>query len=185
MITYEVSGGILGECRVHGAVETACFVDVALQGVWIVAESRHWVVQARSVTAFSPSIPVAQIEHTLKVVCLPLHRAETAHLPKELSMSLLETPLFKLGMGRSPIYPACSLPVLFGPTRIRYHVLPIVSVHEILQDGTAFPDFELLALLVRVDDGWDATVRVDVEVPLLFLLMFKELDWAYLHAEVC
>lgn len=61
----------------------------------------------------------------------------------------------------------------------------IVSVHEILQDSAAFPDFELLAVLVLVDDGWDATVGIDVEVPLLFLLMFKELDGVYLHAEVC
>ena len=88
-------------------------------------------------------------------------------------------------MGISPIYPACHLPVLFGPTRIRDLVVPIVPVHEILQDGTAFPDFELLVVLVRVDDGWDATVGVDVEIPLLFLLMFKELDWAYLQAELC
>lgn len=64
-------------------------------------------------------------------------------------------------------------------------MVPIVPVYEILQDGTAFPDFELLAVLVRVDNGWDATVGVDIEVPLLFLLMFKELDWAYLHAELC
>lgn len=31
MITYEVSGGILGECLVHRAIEAARFVDVALQ----------------------------------------------------------------------------------------------------------------------------------------------------------
>lgn len=61
----------------------------------------------------------------------------------------------------------------------------IVPVHEILQDGTAFPDFELLTVLVRVDDGRDAAIGVDIEVPLLFLLMFKELDWTYLHAELC
>jgi hypothetical protein len=75
--------------------------------------------------------------------------------------------------------------MLFGPMRIRYLAVPVVPVHEILQDGTAFPDFELLALLVRVGDGWDTTVGVDVEVPLFFLLMFKELDWAYLHAKLC
>ena len=69
--------------------------------------------------------------------------------------------------------------------RIRDLVVHIVAVDEILQDGTAFPDFELLSVLVRVDDGWDATVGVDIEVPLLFLLMFKELDWACLHAESC
>lgn len=60
---------------------------------------------------------------------------------------------------------------------------PIVPIHEILQDGTAFPDFELLAVLVCVDNGWDATVGVDVEEPLFFLLMFKELDWVYLHVD--
>lgn len=59
----------------------------------------------------------------------------------------------------------------------------IVAVHEILQDGTAFPDLELLAVLVRIDDGWNATVGVDFEIPFLFLLVFEELDWAYLHAE--
>jgi hypothetical protein len=43
----------------------------------------------------------------------------------------------------------------------------------------------LLAVLVRVDDGWDSTVGVDGEIPLLFLLMFKELDWVYLQQESC
>jgi hypothetical protein len=95
MITYEVSGGVLGECLVHGAIEAACFVDVALQGVWIVAESGHCAFQPMSVDCFSISIPVARVGHTLKVVCLALHRAEAAHLPKELSMCLLEMPLFK------------------------------------------------------------------------------------------
>ena len=95
MVTYEVSGGIFGECLVHGAIETACFVDVALQGVWIVAKSGHCMIQPRSVNAFSPSIAVAQLEPTLEVVCLALHRAEAADLPKELSMSLLEMPFFK------------------------------------------------------------------------------------------
>lgn len=85
----------------------------------------------------------------------------------------------------SPIYPACHLPVLFSLTRIRNLVVLIVPVHEILQDGTALPDFELLAVLVRVNDGRDATIGVDVEVPLLFLLMFKELDWVHLYAELC
>lgn len=61
----------------------------------------------------------------------------------------------------------------------------IVAIHEILQDSAAFPDFELLPVLVFVDDGRNATVGVDVEVPLLFLLMFKELDRVYLHAELC
>lgn len=95
MITYEVSGGILCKCLVHGAIEAACFVDVALQGVWIVAESGHCVMKPWSVNAFSPSIAVAQLEPTLKVVCLALHRAEAAHLPKELSMSLSVMPFFK------------------------------------------------------------------------------------------
>jgi hypothetical protein len=89
-------------------------------------------------------------------------------------------PFITLGAKISAIYPVCHLPVLFGPTGIRDLVVPVVPVYEILQDGTAFPDFELLAVLVRVDDGWDAAVGVDVEVPLLFLLMFKELDLAYL-----
>lgn len=98
-------------------------------------------------------------------------------------MSLLEIPILKRGTELSPIYPACHLPVLLGITRIRNLVVRIISVNEILQDSTAFPDFELLAVLVLVDDGWDATVGVDVEIPLLFLLMFKELDWVYLRVD--
>lgn len=64
-------------------------------------------------------------------------------------------------------------------------MIRIISVNKILQDSTAFPDFELLAILVLVDDGWNATVGIDVEVPLLFLLMFKKLDRVYLRAEHC
>lgn len=59
-------------------------------------------------------------------------------------------------------------------------MVPVVSVHQILQDGATFPDLEFLATLVRVDDGRDAAVWIDVEVPLLFLLVFKEFDCAYL-----
>jgi hypothetical protein len=62
------------------------------------------------------------------------------------------------------------------------HIIPL---HEILQDGTAFPDLELLAGLVRVDERWDTTVGVDVEVPLLFLLVLNEVDSVYLHTELC
>lgn len=59
----------------------------------------------------------------------------------------------------------------------------IVPVHEILQDGATFPDLEVVATLVRVGDGGNAAVGVDVEVPLLFLLVFKELNCAYLHTD--
>ncbi len=59
----------------------------------------------------------------------------------------------------------------------------VVPVHEILQDGATFPDLEVVATLVRVDDGRNAAVGVDVEVPLLFLLVFKELNCAYLHTD--
>lgn len=90
---------------------------------------------------------------------------------------------FERDMRFSPSYPACHLPVLFSPTRERDLVVLIVPIHEVLQDGTALPDFELLAVLVHVDDGWYAAIWVDVEIPLLFLLVFKELDWAYLHME--
>jgi hypothetical protein len=38
MITHEVSGGILSECIVHGAIEAAYFVNVAFQGVRIIAK---------------------------------------------------------------------------------------------------------------------------------------------------
>ena len=89
MVTNEISGRILGEGLVHNAVETARFVDVAVQGVWIVAESGHCVC-LRSVTPM-PSHrpgPAMQLQYskkrTLKVVCLALHGAEAAHLPKEL-----------------------------------------------------------------------------------------------------
>lgn len=43
MITDEVSGTIIGQGLIHSAVETARFVDVAVQGVRIVAESGHCV----------------------------------------------------------------------------------------------------------------------------------------------
>lgn len=82
MITYEVSGGILCECLVHGAIEAACFINIALQGVWMVADSGHFFIEHRLVIAFAPG--VAQLEHTLEVVCLALHWAEAAHLPMEL-----------------------------------------------------------------------------------------------------
>lgn len=88
-------------------------------------------------------------------------------------------------MEASITYPACHLPVLFGAARVRDLVAPIVPVHKILQDGTTFPNLELLAVLGSVNDGWDATVGVDVEEPLLFLLMLKELYLVHLHAESC
>lgn len=59
----------------------------------------------------------------------------------------------------------------------------VVPVYEILQDGTTFPDLEVVATLVRVDDGRNAAVGVDVEEPLLFLLVFKDLNCAYLHTD--
>lgn len=58
MITNEVSGWIVGKGLVHGAVETARFVDIAVQGIRIVAESGH-CVYVRSVTPF-PSIATGQ-----------------------------------------------------------------------------------------------------------------------------
>ena len=38
----------------------------------------------------------------------------------------------------------------------------VVSLRKVLQDGTAFPDFELLAAFVHVDNGWDAAIWVDL-----------------------
>lgn len=38
----------------------------------------------------------------------------------------------------------------------------VVSFRKILQDGTAFPDLELLTAFVHVDDGWDATIWIDL-----------------------
>lgn len=67
--------------------------------------------------------------------------------------------------------------------RIRDLVVLVIPVHEILQNSATFPDFQVVATLVRVDDGRNAAVRVDVEVPLLFLLVFKELNCAYLHPD--
>lgn len=40
MIADKVAGRIRSECRVHGAVDAAGFVDVALQSVWVVTWSR-------------------------------------------------------------------------------------------------------------------------------------------------
>lgn len=59
----------------------------------------------------------------------------------------------------------------------------VVPVHEILQDGATFPDLEVVATLVRVNDGWHFSIWIDVEVPLLFLLVFKELNCAYLQMD--
>ena len=61
----------------------------------------------------------------------------------------------------------------------------VVSIHEILQDRTTFPDIQLLAILIHVGEGRNATIWVDVEVPLLFLLVLKKLDRAYLVASKC
>ena len=66
--------------------------------------------------------------------------------------------------------------------RIRDLVVLVVPVHEILQDGATFPDLEVVAILVRVDDGRNAVVGVDVKVPLLFLFVFKELNCPYLRS---
>ncbi len=89
MIADEVSRGIVGKGLVHGAVETACFVDVAVQGVRVVAEGGHCVYLGLTapLTLHRPG-PAMQLyhrqEHTFKVVCLALHGAEAADLPEEL-----------------------------------------------------------------------------------------------------
>lgn len=57
----------------------------------------------------------------------------------------------------------------------------IVAVHKILQNGSALPDIKLLAILVDVGDSRDATIWVDVEEPLLLLLMLEKLDLAHLY----
>lgn len=59
----------------------------------------------------------------------------------------------------------------------------VVPVHEILQDGATFPDLEVVATLVRVDDGRNFSIRINVEIKLLFLLVLKELDCAYLETD--
>lgn len=59
----------------------------------------------------------------------------------------------------------------------------VVPVHEILQDGATFPDLELVATLVRVDDGWNSAIRIYLKEKMLFLLMFKEFDDAYLEMD--
>lgn len=74
--------------------------------------------------------------------------------------------------------------MLLAAMRIRDLVVFVVPFHEVLQNGTTLPKLELLATLVLVDDGRNAAVGVDVEVPLLFLFVFEELDWTYLH-KVC
>lgn len=70
--------------------------------------------------------------------------------------------------------------MLFGATRVRDLVIDIVSLRKILQDRTTFPDLQLFAISAHINKGWDATVGIDVEVPLFFLLMLKKLDRAYL-----
>lgn len=89
MIANEVSGRIFGNSLVHSAVETARFVDVAVQSICLVANSGHFVdVRSVAPEPFHRPGPAMQLhnrkKHTLKVVCLALHRAEAAHLPEEL-----------------------------------------------------------------------------------------------------
>lgn len=89
--------------------------------------------------------------------------------------------LLRAGISHNPqAYPACHLPMLFGATRVRDLVIDIVSLRKILQNRTTFPDFQLFAISAHINKGWDATVGIDVEVPLFFLLMFKKFDRAYL-----
>jgi hypothetical protein len=52
-------------------------------------------------------------------------------------------------------------------------VVLVIPFHKILQDSTTFPDLEFVAVLVRVNNGWDTTVWVDVKKPLLFLFVFE------------
>ena len=59
-------------------------------------------------------------------------------------------------------------------------MLCVITGHKILQDGAAFPDLQLLAMLVRVDESWNPTVGVDIQEPLFFLLVFENVDGSYL-----
>lgn len=57
----------------------------------------------------------------------------------------------------------------------------VISIREILQNGTTLPDLEFLTFRILNDDCRDTTIRVDVKVPLLFLLVLEEVDLAYLE----
>lgn len=81
-------------------------------------------------------------------------------------------------------HPARHLPVLLRPTRIRNLEITIVPVHKILQNGSTLPDFQLGAVTLLVDEGRDTAVGVDIEEPLLLLLVFEEFDWADLCKNV-
>lgn len=54
----------------------------------------------------------------------------------------------------------------------------VIPVHEILQDRAALKDAERRAVGPGVRDGGDAAVGVDVEEPLLLLLVLAQVDGA-------
>ena len=73
-------------------------------------------------------------------------------------------------------HPASHLPILLRASWVRYLVVRIVSVHKVLQDGTAFPYIKVMTVLVFIRNGGNAAVRVDLEEPRLFLFMGEERD---------
>lgn len=79
-------------------------------------------------------------------------------------------------------YPAGDFPVLTRPMRIRNLVVFVVAVRQVLQDGTALKDADLLAVLKLVRQGGDATIGVNLQEPRLLLLILHHLDGVHLRA---
>ena len=94
-----------------------------------------------------------------KVVSLPLHGAQTAHLPEE---------------------PALGLVVLLAALRVRDLVVFIVALDKVLHDGARLEQRDGRAVLELVGQSRDAAVGVDLEEPWLLLDVFGDVDSGYL-----
>lgn len=76
-------------------------------------------------------------------------------------------------------YPAGDFPVLGSTLGVRNLVVLVVPLHEVLQDGAALKDANLLAVQ-GICEGGNAAIGVDVEEPLLLLLILHHFNVVHL-----
>lgn len=62
-------------------------------------------------------------------------------------------------------------------------VVLVVAINEVLQNSTALKDANLLAVQ-RICEGGDAAIGVDLQEPLLLLLILSHLDGVHLRRKL-
>lgn len=70
-------------------------------------------------------------------------------------------------------YPTLYLPVFTGVLEIRDLVVFVIAFNNVLKDGPAFKDTDLLSVVPCIRQGRDPAIGVDFQKPRLFLLVLS------------